>query len=81
MLTLKNLHDSATILDYVLDRKRIDYVLGGVERRGIDILGLSGDLEDVMTVKVMLADSISQWELPFMTLVNLLADGALARHR
>lgn len=81
MLTLKNLHDSATILDYVLDRKRIDYVLGGVERRGIDILGLSGDLEDVMTVRVMLADSISQWELSFMTLVNLLSDGALARHR
>ena len=81
MLTLNNLHDSATILDYVLDRKRIDYVLGGVERRGIDILGLSGDLEDVMTVRVMLADSISQWELPFMTLVNLLSDGALARHR
>ena len=81
MLTLNNLHDSATILDYVLDRKRIDYVLGGVERRGIDILGLSGDLEDVMSVRVMLADSISQWELPFMTLVNLLSDGALARHR
>lgn len=81
MITLSNLHDSATILDYVLDRKRIDYVLGGVERRGIDILGLSGDLEDVMTVKVMLADSMSQWELPFMTLVNLLSDGALARHR
>ena len=81
MITLSNLHDSATILDYVLDRKRIDYVLGGVERRGIDILGITGDTSDVSTVNVILADSISQWELPFMTLVNLLSDGALARHR
>lgn len=81
MLTLSNLHDAATILDYVLDRKRIDYVLDDVERRGVDIHGLTGDTSDVSTVKVILADSISQWELPFMTLVELLSNGALARHR
>lgn len=81
MLTLTNLHDAATILDYVLDRKRIDYVLDDVERRGVDILGLTGDAADISTVNVILADSISQWEMPFMTLVELLANGALARHR